>query len=91
MGRFQASRSAGDSLTQRAAELLDRRERVGRLGSALARMARDLADARRQIAALKRENAWLRAQLANGATASRRVPMKSPLGSAGVAPPDERG
>jgi hypothetical protein len=47
-----------------AGEVLDRRERAGRLGSALAGLARDLADARREIALLRRENAALRARLA---------------------------
>jgi hypothetical protein len=58
-----------DSLVERAAESLGRRERVGRLGSTLAQMARDLALARREIVALRRENEALRAQLVR----SRRV------------------
>jgi chromosome segregation ATPase len=57
------SHSRRDSLIQRAAESLRHSERAERLGGALARLARELADARRQIALLKRENATLRAQL----------------------------
>jgi hypothetical protein len=56
--------SRRESSTERAAESLRGSERAERLGSALAALARELADARRQIATLKRENTALRAQLA---------------------------
>lgn len=55
--------SRRDSLVKRAAESLRGSERAERLGSALASLAQELADARRQIAMLKRENKALRAQL----------------------------
>ncbi|HSO99225.1 MAG TPA: hypothetical protein VLP43_09765 [Solirubrobacteraceae bacterium] len=51
-------------MTQRAADVLARRERAGRLGSALVAMGGELAAAHRQIAILRRENVALRAQLA---------------------------
>jgi hypothetical protein len=57
------SDSRRDALIQRAAESLRHSERAERLGGALANLARELADARRQIALLTRENATLRAQL----------------------------
>jgi hypothetical protein len=63
MARSRGPGLEGDRLTQRAAEVLDRRERAGRLGNALARMARDLAGARKRIVALERENTVLRRQL----------------------------
>lgn len=50
-------------MIQRAAESLRRSERAERLDGALAAMAGELADARRQIALLKRENEGLRARL----------------------------
>ena len=58
-----SSETHRDSLIQRAAESLRKSERAERLGVVLEEVARDLADARRQTAALKRENADLRAQL----------------------------
>jgi hypothetical protein len=45
----------------------DRHDRARRLGSALVLLARDLADARRTLLALERENAALRARLAERA------------------------
>ena len=63
MGRTTGHGLQGDRLAERAAEVLERRERAGRLGSALVRMARDLAEARKRIAALERQNAALRGQL----------------------------
>jgi hypothetical protein len=57
-------RSVVVSAAARAAEALAGGERAGRLGSALARLARDLVDAHRQRAIFRRENAALRAQLA---------------------------
>jgi hypothetical protein len=52
-----------DSLIQRAAESLRGSHPAERLGTALAGLARELADARRQIAILRSENATRRAQL----------------------------
>ena len=52
-----------DALIQRAAEALKDHGRAERLGDALVGLARELADARRQIALLRRENAELRTQL----------------------------
>jgi hypothetical protein len=57
------SSSRRDSLIQRAAESLRQSTRAERLGGALVGLARELADARREITLLKRENAALRAQL----------------------------
>ena len=71
MARSRPSGLASDRLTERAAEVFDRRERAGRLGGALARLASELADARRQIAALKRENASLRRELGSMGGAER--------------------
>jgi hypothetical protein len=62
-GMTASSDSHRDSLIQRAAESLRGSQRADLLGTALAGMARDLADARRQIVRLRRENATLRAQL----------------------------
>jgi hypothetical protein len=42
-----------------------RSEHTQRLGSALARMAQDLAEAQRQITELRRENAALRTELSD--------------------------
>ena len=64
VARAQVSELGGDPLTQRAADALARRERAGRLGSALVALGGDLAGAHRQIALLRRENVALRAQLA---------------------------
>ena len=50
-------------MVERAAESLRDARREQRLGNALAGLARDLADARRQIASLSRENRALRAQI----------------------------
>jgi septal ring factor EnvC (AmiA/AmiB activator) len=84
-----SSASRRDSLVQRAAELLRGSDRAERLGSALARMARELAVARRQIAILERENAARRAQLDAGGrteTAARngRRPPNHPQPKAGM-------
>ena len=72
------SDSRRDSLIQRAAESLRGSERAERLGTALAHMARELTDARRQIATLKRENAALRAQLAAAGRGERPAPVHAP-------------
>jgi len=61
-----SSASRRDAFVERAAESLSGSDRAERLGNALARMAGELADARRQIAILERENAALRAQLGLG-------------------------
>ena len=57
------SENRRDALVQRAAESLRGPGRAERLGTALAALARELADARQEIARLKRENAALRARL----------------------------
>lgn len=64
-GEMAGSRIDRERRVDRAAECWGRRERVERLGSALARMAGDLVAARRKIAVLERENAVLRARLAD--------------------------
>lgn len=63
MGRPRGRGLQGDRLVLRAAEAFERSESAGCLGSALTQMARDLAEARRRIAALQRENAALQQQL----------------------------
>jgi DNA repair exonuclease SbcCD ATPase subunit len=67
-----ATRESGRGLLDESSQ---RAGRLPRVGPALERMARDLADARRDLAALTRENAKLRAQLASvnpAAAAGRR-------------------
>jgi len=66
-----SSETHRDSLIQRATESLRKSERAERLGVVLEEVARELADARRQTAALQRENADLRAQLAEHRRAGR--------------------
>jgi hypothetical protein len=63
--------SRRESLIQRAAESLKHSEHAERLGGALAGLAAELADARRQIALLKRENATLRTQIQAQADSER--------------------
>ena len=77
MARAQVYGLSDDPLTQPAADTLARRERAGRLGSALVAMGGDLAGAHRQIAILRRENATLRAQLARAASDSE-APIDRP-------------
>ena len=57
-----SARLAGDVRSRLG---LDQRERARNLGSALARMARDLADARRELDVLRRENAALRREISS--------------------------
>jgi hypothetical protein len=61
LGYFSDSRR--DFSAKRAADSLRGFGRAERLGSVLAGLVRDLADARREIATLKGENAELRARL----------------------------
>jgi hypothetical protein len=65
-------------LIQRAAESLRGSERAERLGTALAGLARDLADARREIVTLKRENAALKAQLGADGRGEGVAPLRRP-------------
>lgn len=57
------SENARDAQIRRAAESLKRHGHAEREGSVPAGLARELADARRQIAVLRRENAALQARL----------------------------
>lgn len=59
-----AGEASLDALIPRAVESLRGSRRAERFGPGLARLARELADARRQIASLRHENAQLRARLA---------------------------
>ena len=75
----------GDPLTRRTAEALAGGERAGRLGRALARLVRELADAQRLIAVLRRENMPVRAQLARLPGGREAPPAAHSEGSGGEA------